>query len=254
MQLSETSMKFFSGFQWAIPTAFSDSVSKAWFVEGDVLYDHVAAYDSDWNSAIKSIQHMIQVRSPARSSETGNQSTREVFSRNWDTEVKIDLYLHMKRVSPIQITTTQGRLYVALWKGSVDTLFVDKLPHPNLPITAYQTSKNLKEVSSVATEIANGRPTFVMVRDFSNGVSREKYEKVLTVLRSHLNQNPIILTPSEAKMMGSDEIAPTVEIALFPTKGLDSSQLETLVKHAVYVPGKDAKRDMFRLSTHGMIV
>jgi hypothetical protein len=254
MQPSEVSMKFFSGFQWAVPTAFSDSVSKAWFVEGDVLYDHLAAYDSDWNTAIKSVQHTIQVRSPARSSGIGNQSTREVFSRNWATEVKIDLYLHMKRVSPLQITTTQGRLYVALWKGRVDTLFVDKVPHPNMPISAHQTSKNLKEVSSVATGIANGHPTFVMVRDFSNGVSREKFEKVLTVLRSHMNQDPVILTPSEAKMIASDEIAPTVEIAVFPTKGLDSIQLETLVKHAVYVPGKDAKRDMFRLGTHGMIV
>lgn len=247
-------MKFFSGFQWAIPTAFSDSVSKAWFVEGDVLYDHVAAYDSDWNIAVKSIQHMIQVRSPARSSESNDQSTREVFSRNWDTEVKIELYLHMKRVSPIQITTTQGRLYVALWKGNVDMLFVDKLSNPSLPITANQTSKNIKEVSSVATRIADGHPTFVMVRDFSNGVSREKYEKVLTVLRSHMDQNPIILTPSHAQMISSDEIAPTVEIAVFPTKGLDSSRLETLVKHAVYVPGKDAKRDMFRLNSHGMII
>lgn len=247
-------MKFFSGFQWAIPTAFSDSVSKAWFVEGDVLYDHMAAYDNDWNTAINRIQHTIQVRSPARSSGIGDQSTRDVFSRNWETEVKIDLYVHMKRVSPIQVTTTQGRLYVALWKGSIDTLFVDKLPHPTLPIAAQQVSKDLSEAGPVATAIADGRPTFVMVRDFSNSISREKYEKVLTVLRSHLNQNPIILTPSEAKMTASNEIAPTVEIALFPTTGLDSSQLESLIKHAVYVPGKDAKRDMFRLGTHGMII
>ena len=247
-------MKFFSGFQWAIPTAFSDSVSKAWFVEGDVLYDHLAAYDSDWNTAITSVQHTIQVRSPARSTGIGNQSTREVFARNWATEVKIDLYLNMKRVIPLQIVTTQGRLYVALWKGSVDTLYVDKSPHPNMPISANQISKNLKEVSTVATGIANGRPTFVMVRDFSNAVSREKYEKVLTVLRSHMDQNPVILTPSQAQMIASDEIAPTVEIAVFPTKGLDSSRLETLVKHAVYVPGRDAKKDMFRLGAHGMIV
>lgn len=247
-------MNFFTSFKWAVPSSFSDSVSKAWFVEGDVLYDHVAAYESNWSTAVKSIDHTIQVRSPARSSGIVDQSTREVFSRNWESEVKIDLFLHMKRMSPVQITTTQGRLYVTLWKGNIDTIFPDKTSHPPMPILAQQVAKTLEKVIGVASTFTGGCATFAMVRDFSNVVLREKYKKLHTALLPHLQKDPIILTPSEAKLADADQIAPTVEVALFPTIGLDFSQLEALVKKAVYVPGKDAKTDMFRLNAHGILI
>lgn len=247
-------MNFFTGFKWAVPSSFSDSVSKAWFVEGDVLYDHVAAYESDWGTAVKRIDHTIQVRSPARSSGVIDQSTREVFSRNWESEVKIDLFLHMKRMSPVQITTTQGRLYVTLWKGNIDTIFPDKTSHPPMPMLAQQVAKTLEKAIGVASTFTGGGATFAMIRDLSNVVLREKYKKLHTALLPHLQKDPIILPPSEARLANADQIAPTVEVALFPTIGLDFSQLEALVKRAVYVPGKDAKTDMFRLNAHGILI
>ena len=248
------SMEFFTGFQWAVPKAFSDSVARAWFVEGDVLYDRVAAYDGDWRSAAQTIDHTIQVRSPARSSEINNASVRDVFVRNWGSEVRLEIYTHMKRAGPAQVKTTQGRLYTTLWKGQIDTLFEDKSPHPTLPKTAQQLSKNLQEAVAVALVLAQGRATFVMVRDLSNSVSRDKYQKILTKLRVHMSQDPIVLTPGEAKLSHADEIAPTVEIALFPTTGLEASQLKNLVKQAVYSAGKDGKKDLFQLSAHGIVV
>lgn len=247
-------MNFFTGFKWAVPSSFSDSVSKAWFVEGDVLYDHVAAYESDWSTAVKSIGHTIQVRSPARSSGVIDQSTREVFSRNWESEVKINLFSHMKLLSPVQITTTQGRLYVTLWKGDVDTIFPAKTSHPPMPILAQQVAKTLEKVKDVARTFTNGSPTFAMVRDPSNAVLREKYKKLQAALLPHMQKKPVILTPSEATLAEADQIAPTVDVALFSTIGLDVSQLEALVKKTVYVPGKDAKTDMFRLSAHGILI
>ncbi len=247
-------MNFFTGFKWAIPSSFSDSVSKAWFVEGDVLYDHIAAYESDWSTAVKCIEHAIQVRSPARSSGVVDQSMREVFSRNWESEVKIDLFLHMKRLNPVQITTTQGRLYAALWKGDIDTIFPDKTSHPPMPILAQQVAKTLEKAKSVARNFTDGSATFAMVRDLSNVVLRGKYQKLQAALLPHMEKEPIILTPSDATLADADQIAPTVDIALFPTTGLDLSQLEALVKKTVYVPGKDAKTDMFRLSAHGILI
>lgn len=247
-------MNFFSGFQWAVPIAFSDSVSKAWFMEGDVLYDHVSAYNSDWNDAIKDVVHTIQVRSPARASSTVDQSTREVFARNWDSEVKIELFEHMKKVSPIQITTTQGRLYVALWKGSLNTLYPDRTPKPSMPILAQQVSKNFEQLTAVASAFADNRPTFAMVRDLSNSVLRDKFQKILAAIRPHMMTDPITLTPTAAKFQDSEQIAPTVEIALFPTVGIDLEHLKNLVKKAVYLSGNDAKKDKFRLSAHGIVV
>jgi len=247
-------MNFFSGFKWAIPTAFSDSVSKAWFVEGDVFYDHVAAYESDWSTAMNHIQHTIQVRTPARSSGSINQTTREVFSRNWESEVKVALYTHMKRQNPIQIATTQGRLYVTLWKGDVDFLFADKTSHPVMPKMAQQVLKDIQRESSFARTYTKGRATFAMVRDRSNSVLREKFQKIHAILKPHMNEEPVLLTPSDAKLVDVSEIAPTIEIALFPTASICPSKLEDLVKQAVYVPGKDAKKDMFRISSHGILI
>ena len=73
-------MEFFKGFQWALPMAFADSLARAWFVEGDVLYDSAVAYDASWSAALQAVEYTIQVRSPARSSEVNNQTVREVFS------------------------------------------------------------------------------------------------------------------------------------------------------------------------------
>jgi hypothetical protein len=160
----------------------------------------------------------------------------------------------MKRQNPIQIATTQGRLYVALWKGNVDFLFSDKTSHPVMPKMAQQVLKDFQRMSGFAQTYAKGRATFAMVRDLSNSVLREKFQKIHTILKSHMNEEPVLLTPSEAKFMDADEIAPTIEIALFPTTGIDLSKLEELVKQAVYVPGKDAKKDMFRLSAHGILI
>jgi hypothetical protein len=160
----------------------------------------------------------------------------------------------MNMVGAGQVKTTQGRLYTTLWKGQIDILFEDKSLHPLLPTTSQALSKNLEKTSQISQCLPQGHTTFIMVRDISNSISRSKYQKVQAKLHSHMSQDPIILTPKEARCFNTENIAPTVDIALFPTIGIEASQLEDLVKQAVYVPGKDAKRDMFRLSAHGIIV
>jgi hypothetical protein len=160
----------------------------------------------------------------------------------------------MKRVNVAQIKTTQGRLYTTLWKGLIDVLFEEKAPDPTLPMTALQVTRSLGRAVDVAVQLAQGSPTFVMIRDISNSVSLDKYHKVLAKLGTHMAQNPITLSPKAAGLLDFELIAPTVEIALFPTMEVSATQLEALVKEAVYVPSKDAKKDMFRLSAHGLIV
>lgn len=247
-------MEFFKGFQWALPMAFADSLARAWFVEGDVLYDSVVAYNSSWPAALKTVEYTIQVRSPARSSEVNNQAVREVFARNWHSEVRLDLYLHMARFGDGQVRTTQGRLYTSLWKGKIDTLFEDKSAHPPLPTTAQQLFRDLEKASGLRAHVPPGQATFVMVRDISNSVSRNKFQKVQAKLRPYMPREPLILSPADANFPEAQEIAPTVDIAVFSTTGVELSELEDLVKQAVYVPAKEAKKDMFRLSAHGIVI
>ena len=46
---------------------------------------------------------------------------------------------------------------------------------------------------------------------------------------------------------------PTIEIAFFSVNGINCEQLESIVKEAIYVPAKNAKREVFKISSHGAI-
>ena len=251
--LGDIGMEFFSGFKWAVPKAFSDAVALCRFEEGDILYDTEKAYIDNWEKACKFIEHSLQVRYPARVGGGASEKGGGVFSGNWGSEVRIDLYKNQEKVGVGQITTTQGRLYTALWKGDISILKKES-EEPPIPLTVQDVTKTLDQATQKAKELSVGFPVFVMARDLSNPVSREKYSKVLTKLKKHLHDIPNILTPEKAGLIQFENIAPTVEVAFFPMNGTSAEELHELVKSAVYVPSKNAKKDMFRISTHGMIV
>ena len=115
-------MEFFSGFSWAVPTAFGDAVALCRFEQGDTLYDTRKAEEESWAEATKHIHHWLQVRYPSHVITVADESTGGIFEKNWDSEVKVDLYKNFKKVGEGQISTTQGRLYTALWTGNVEVL------------------------------------------------------------------------------------------------------------------------------------
>ncbi|MDO6564656.1 hypothetical protein Q4488_14830 [Amphritea sp. 1_MG-2023] len=113
------SMEFFSNFSWAVPQSFSDAVALCRFEEGDVLYDTSKAYDGSWGEAVKQITYFLQVRYPIRATSGEKGNVGGVFEKNWSSEVRIELYKNQEKVGIGQITTTQGRLYTAIWKGDL---------------------------------------------------------------------------------------------------------------------------------------
>ncbi|VAX03876.1 hypothetical protein MNBD_GAMMA19-1447 [hydrothermal vent metagenome] len=246
-------MEFFSGFKWAVPKAFSDAVCLCRFEEGDILYDTVKAYDDEWGKASKFIDHSLQVKFPARVSGGASEKGGGIFSGNWSSEVRIDLYKNLEKVGVGQIHTTQGRLYTALWKGDI-TILEKESNEPPIPLTVQEVTRILEQVSQKAKELSVGFPVFVMARDLSNPVSREKYSKVLTKLKRHLVNGPKLLSPQKSGLIQFENIAPTVEVAFFPANGASAEELHDLVKSAVYIPAKNAKKEMFRLAAHGIIV
>jgi len=245
-------MEFFSGFKWAVPVSFSDAVSLCRFEEGDILYDTSKAYDGEWGDASKHIDYSLQVRYPAR--VTGGVAKNEsgIFTRNWRSEVRIELYKHLEKVGVGQIETTQGRLYTALWKGDV-TILKSDTEEPQIPFTVQQVTRNLAETSDTAKSLSTKYPVFVMARDLSNPISREKYSKILSKLKKHLAGEPQLLRPRSAGLKDWSNIAPTIEIAFFKSNGVSADELHDLVKEAIYVPAKDAKKEMFRIAAHGVI-
>ncbi len=248
----EIGMEFFSGFKWAVPKAFSDAVSLCRFEEGDILYDTEQAYDDDWGKASKFIEYSLQVKFPTRVSG-GAEKGSGVFNSNWCSEIRIDLYKNHEKVGVGQIQTTQGRLYTALWKGDLAVLEKES-QEPPVPLTVQDVTKNLEQAHQKAKELSVGFPVYVMARDLSNPVSRDKYSKILTKLKKHLHNTPSILAPEKSGISKFDIIAPTVEVAFFPMNGASKEELHELIKSAVYVPSKDSKNDMFRIAAHGLIV
>jgi hypothetical protein len=116
-----------------------------------------------------------------------------------------------------------------------------------------QVTRNLTEASNTAKKLSAQYPVFVMARDLSNPISRDKYSKILSKLKNHLAGEPQLLRPKSAGLNDWANMAPTIEIAFFITNGVSAEQLHNIVKEAVYAPAKDATKDMFRISAHGAI-
>jgi hypothetical protein len=245
-------MDFLPGFKWAVPVAFSDAVAQCRFEEGDMLYDTHKAYDGEWGDASKHIEYSIQVRYPARASGGAGTSERDVFSKNWGSEIRVDLYRNLQKISAGQIETTQGRFYTAIWKGDMTILNLDT-DEPRKPVSVQQVTPKLPEASDKAKKLSEKFPIFAMARDLSNPISREKYSKVFSKLKTHIIGDPRLLRPRDAGLSDWAIIAPTIEIAFFLSNGISAEKLHELVKEAVYSPAKGAAQDAFRISAHGVI-
>jgi len=240
---------FFSPFEWAVPIAFADAVNLCRFEEGDVFYDSSLAYGDSWVEVKDKIGFSLQVRFPARSS-VATKGAGAVFEKNWSSEVRIDLY--NKLVKEKSIRTTQGKLYTALWKNDLRALESKEVPA--IPVRLKQVMAMLKKDPRGLSNHSKGHLTFALPRDVSNPVSKTKFQKISSSLSLHLQSKPIFLSPKDAGLSDCENIAPTIDIVLFPMSLNDKEELEALIKSAVYVQAKNAKTSMFRVASHGIII
>lgn len=243
-------MEYLPGFKWALPKAFSDAVSMCCFEEGDVLYDAALAYEGKWESSKNNIEYHLQVKYPSRGTSQ-NASGSSIFKNNWESEVRIELYKNNSKVGVGQVHTTQGRLYSALWKGDINLVLDNSTMVPPPPLGVQDVTKSLGVVSTIANKLSKGAPVFVMVKDDTGSVSRQKYNAVEAKLSSHMIDSVYLFCPKDAGLEQCETISPTIQIAFFVTTLPNVEVLEGLVKEAVYVPSKGAEKDMFRVSSHG---
>lgn len=247
-------MNFFSNFSWAVPQAFSDAAALCRFEEGDILYDTQKAYEGSWKDASRHINYSLQVRYPvsATSNEiVGNKGS--VFEKNWNSTVKIDLYQKLKKVDVGQIETTQGRLYTVLWKGDLEVLDTNS-KNPTLPLRVREVTTHLNQCKEDNFTIPAEGPVFAMAQDSSNQVSCEKLRKVHKQLYKYLSTDePIKITPEKFGLKNWEQVSPTLDIAIFPVNSINTRELESLIKTALYVPSQKTGNDRFKISAHGAI-
>lgn len=246
-------MEFFEGFRWAVPRAFADSVSLCRFQEGDTLYDTRKAYEGMWGEAQKHIEFSAQVRFPSATLTPVAGDSGNVFARNWNSEVRVDLRRKGVLTGGESVRSTQGRLYTLLWKGDVQVLYADS-PPPSIPLNVQETTKVLSDHKGHLAERCGNRALFALPYDPANSISRTKYSKVEKALQKILTDPPLLLRTKESGLPNWDSMAPTIVIALFCFKQSECDSVTELLKKALYVPTEGAKKEMFRMSAHGVLV
>lgn len=261
----ETTIAFFEGFTWAIPTAFADAVSQCYFKRGDMLYDAKEAYTMRWGDALNHIRHYIQVKS-IPSSEKPNlpdDQERNVFKKNWPSPVEVDLYDH-KAGNKQCITITQGALYSLLWKGDLNYVLKKDLPAPIPFVISDMRLKRSKQflmkvLDAHRRNIKSGCTfVFLMPYDPTNSSSRHKQLRLKEKLKSiphektHIDWGIIKTTSLKS------QIAPTLSFYSYEFRGA-YEEVYPALKAALYInppiknDGKEDAVDMFRIDAHGII-
>ncbi|MBY0399689.1 hypothetical protein K2X89_05300, partial [Myxococcota bacterium] len=170
----EAEIALLPGFTWALPEAFAPAVSGYRFEQGDVLYRDRRGHEALVGDVPDGLT-AIQLRQPPRSTRAvpgENEGDRRLA--NWQSEVELDLVdLATGRVETR--TTTQGRLFTALWKGDEGALRGEGCD-PELPRSARDLAQALREGELGAMERpeAEDGSRFCFVVDLANDASRAK--------------------------------------------------------------------------------
>lgn len=256
-------LEFTEGFAWTVPIAFLDPVAECRFEEGDILYDNREDYQKIWRADVKPINYQLQVMFPPRSAtkitpetviEQADKTLKRVdnFQLNWHSRLECILTeypSHQQR----RIITTQGHLYTMLWKGDIHLL--DQTQPPSMPLRANKLKSCLHQAQDYYLHESLGGPEtfFIMPYDRTLPLLRDKFLQVESALRKFAvtvrldSPETVGIHPSQG------EFAPTVCIACFCIPKNDLGEIELLLKTVLYKPSPGAKKDMFRITSHGML-
>ena len=240
--------EFFQGFAWGVPLAFSDTLSRCRFEQGDLLYDCPEGY-LQWEKAVKAIRYSIQVESPSQGFGRASEQAG-VFEENWKSEVVFTLTNYPSRETR-EITTTQGRLYMLLWKNNWDTLKPDR--ECPTPITSLEASRQAESVVGDVKKVMAGKMAhpnvWVMGYDPTNSISQAKYKAVSTRFRNEFSATGRLFSLKEVGLEDA-LIVPTFGFVGLAIDEADSTRITATLKELLYRPAAERKttEDKFRLS------
>jgi len=209
-------MDFFAHFAWAVPTAFADALAQCHFDRGDQLYDTRQAYQV-WQKAKRGIRHGVRVIRERAAPAQDDEAPDELFIRNWDAPIDIELR-DVRKDTRNPISTTQGRLYSLLWKGDVSILDT-VMPDPVLPWKLRSAKQAIEKALPVCRrhfESLMDRPNFfVLPYEATSIISFDKYRKFRALLRQlkpELNADvqEWEMPRSSGSELPWDDIAPTI--------------------------------------------
>lgn len=250
---------YFLGFKWSLPKSFTDALLKCFFNVGDIIYDTPKAYSLIWGEALKHIKNSIQIKSVSNLSITSDYKNIEsVFLENWDSEVMFDFYSY-PTLEKKEIKSTQGRLYLFLWKGDENFIFNKNLIAEK-PIMLKTVFKDISKYQYKIIQKVRNESDFIFYFPVNvvNAVSTQKIKKIIRSFKrnsSTIKFNLKFFYPKELKVESADLFCPTIIFYVFEIIGTENIIKEAL-KSALYNPSKDklSDKDRFKLSKHGKLI
>lgn len=242
---------FFEGFAWALPEAFAPALCNHRFEQGDVVHRSRAAYQSLAGDLPGDLT-AIQVRSPSRSARAAAPEYEgDRRGASWQSVVELDLVeLALGRSTALE--TTQGRLFMWLWKDDAGWLDATRADPP-LPRTARDLFQALREGlgGPDADERIRRGVRFVFVVDLSSDASRVKAAAIADALRPLGPGISRDLTPAEVGVPEAGRFHPTLVVRVLSVEAGRIDAAQAALERALYSGSGDAGR--FQLARHGVL-
>jgi hypothetical protein len=249
-------MKLFPQFAWPVPVAFADALATFRFTEGDVFHDDSRAYSGSWSDALHYLSHSLQVTFPKSSSAVGQDTSIDdsLLTQNWGKTVQLTLVDHKAQKQTHNVSTTQGRVYTALYTGNLKSLSME-VPCP-VPLFLGALKKHIDDtLADHFQTIRNVTDEFVFVWHFdpTNQAILEKERGMLKELTKLGAVRVYDASPQELGIENAEQMLPTISVRGYGISGTQEESLREALKKALYKPDPDAKRPKFRLTAHGSL-
>jgi hypothetical protein len=247
----EEAIAFLPGFAWAVPEAFAPAVSGYRFEQGDVLHRDRRGYDP-LAGRIPAGLTALQLRLPPRSARAvPSEYEGDRRLANWQSEVELELVDPASGTAEV-FTSTQGRLFRALWKGEEAGLRGGG-DDPPLPRSARELAQALRD-GELALPLPSRRRRgcrFCFVVDLSSDASRAKSATIVDALTALGRIDATDRDPVAAGARDGGEFHPTLVVRELVVHDVDVETAEAALKRSLYAGSGETER--FSISRHGVL-
>lgn len=247
----EEAVVLLPGFAWAVPEAFAPAVSGYRFEQGDVLYRDRRGY-APLAGRIPQGLTAMQLRHPPRSARAlPSEYEGDRRLANWQSEVELELVDLVDGAVEV-FSSTQGRLFMALWKGHEDALRGDG-EEPPLPRSARELAQALRdgELALPMPPAARRGCRFCFVVDLSSDASRAKSAAVIDALAALGRVDSTDRDPVAAGARAGAEFHPTLVVRALVLHEVAVEAAEAALKRTLYAGSGESER--FSVARHGLL-
>ena len=243
-------MKLIPNFAWPVPIAFQKPLAICRFEVGDVIY--TSGHTGYGPKAANSKHHCYQVRSATQTPQETHKKSGDSFLDNWNDSISLVKYSNRYQELDI-VSTTNGRLYTAMWMGSESILTQARKPiAPKL--TAANVRKQVSESEQWAQLEMGGKGSALLFGvDIGLSTYSTKFTNVIAMTKMTNCPEPMLFSLSEVGIENSEKFRPTVQMAAVITAKASAEELLEIARKSFYKKTKKGSPENFKISQHGAL-